>query len=49
MDDIFLILTVFNTEMGLKNVKKNKQQLEQQKRIEEKLDKILAILSEQKS
>lgn len=49
MDDIFLILTVFNTEMGLKNVERNKQQLEQQKRIEEKLDKILAILSEQKS
>lgn len=49
MDDIFLILAVFNTEMGLKNVERNRQQSELQKRIEEKLDKILAILSEQKS
>lgn len=28
MDDIFLILAIFNTEMGLKNTEKNKEQLD---------------------
>lgn len=46
MEDIFLILAIFNTEIGLKNTKKNKKRLDRQIRIEEKLDKFLAILSE---
>ena len=49
MDDIFLILAIFNTEMGLKNTEKNKDQLDRQIRIEEKLDRILEILSEERT
>lgn len=49
MDDIFLILAIFNTEMGLKNTEKNQEQLSRQIRIEEKLDKILEILSEKRT
>lgn len=49
MDDIFLILAIFNTEMGLKNTEKNKEQLDRQVRIEEKLDRILEILSEERT
>ena len=45
MDDIFLILA----EMGLKNTEKNKDQLDRQIRIEEKLDRILEILSEERT
>lgn len=41
MDDIFLILA----EMGLKNTEKNKEQI----RIEEKLGRILEILSEERA
>lgn len=49
MDDIFLILAIFNTEMGLKNTEKNKEQLDRQLRIEEKLNRILEILSEERA
>lgn len=49
MDDIFLILAIFNTGMGLKNTEKNKEQLDRQVRIEEKLDRILEILSEERT
>ena len=44
---LFLFLAFFNTNLGLSNVEKNDTQFETQKRIEEKLDKILEILKDE--
>ena len=41
----FAMVATFNTSLGLTNMNKNQQQEETQKRIEQKIDKILEILS----
>lgn len=41
----FAILGLFNTNIGISNFDKNKEQADRQVRIEQKLDKILEILS----
>lgn len=40
----FAFMALFNTNIGLSNLDKNTEQFERQKRIEEKLDKLLRIL-----
>ena len=40
----FAMATLCNTTIGLSNIEKNTEQEERQKRIEDKLDKILKIL-----
>lgn len=40
----FAIISLYNTSLGLSNISKNTEQREIQDRIEEKLDKILEIL-----
>ena len=42
----FIIMSLFNTNLGMTNVEKNKEQYIAQKRIEQKIDKILEILSQ---
>lgn len=42
----FIIMSLFNTDLGLTNVEKNNEQYNTIKRIEEKLDKLLKILGE---
>lgn len=40
----FALVALFNTTLGLSNIEKNTEQEERQKRIEDKLDKLLEIL-----
>lgn len=42
----FLFMSLFNTNIGLTNVEKNKLQEERQIRIEQKLDKLLKVLGD---
>ena len=42
----FLFMSLFNTNIGLTNVEKNKLQSERQIRIEEKLDKLINLLED---
>lgn len=41
----FAFMSLFNTSLGLTNVEKNTEQYERQKRIEEKLDKLLEMIN----
>lgn len=40
----FIFMSLFNTNIGMSNVEKNNAQYDRQKRIEEKIDKILELL-----
>lgn len=40
----FIIMALFNTNLGLTNVEKNDSQELRQKRIEEKLDRLIELL-----
>lgn len=40
----FIVMTLFNSNLGISNLGKNEEQEERQKRIEQKLDKLLEIL-----
>ena len=46
IDDWFTFLTLFNTNIGLMNVQRNKEQESRQEIIEKKIDEILMILKE---
>lgn len=48
-EDLFLILALFNTNISIKNNKKNKKQIQEQKRLENKIDQILAYLKEKEN
>lgn len=41
----FAFMSLLNTNIGLTNIEKNTEQYERQKRIEEKLDKLLELMS----
>lgn len=43
----FAIVALFNTSLGLSNIEKNTEQENRQKRIEEKIDKILEMLEDE--
>lgn len=49
MERIFLFISLFNTALGLSNKEENNKQIERQKRIEEKLDRVLEILEKEKN
>lgn len=40
----FIFMSLFNTNLSLTNVEKNTEQYKRQKRIEEKLDKLIKLL-----
>lgn len=40
----FAFMSLFNTNLGLSNLDKNTEQEERQKRIEQKLDKLLELI-----
>lgn len=42
----FIFVALFNTNLGLSNIEKNNNQQKTQKRIENKLDKILELLND---
>lgn len=48
-EDLFLILALFNTNISLQNEKKNTDQLERQKRIESKIDKIISFIEKEEN
>lgn len=40
----FVFMALFNTTIGFSNLEKNTEQYERQKRIEQKLDKLLELM-----
>ena len=42
----FILMSLFNTNLGMSNLEKNEEQYLRQIRIEEKLDKLLNILGD---
>ena len=44
----FILMSLFNTNMGISNVSKNNEQVKKQKEIENKLDKILDMLNDKR-
>lgn len=47
-EDLFLILALFNTNISIQNKKKNRLQIQKQKKLEDKIDKILEYLEKEK-
>lgn len=46
IDDWFTFLTLYNTNLGIMNFQRNKEQESKQEIIEKKIDEILTILKE---